>query len=191
MDTTSATPVADRSRSAATLAAAGIFLVVAIVFLVSTPGWYLVFKTVHVLAAVIWLGGGAILITLAVLAQRRNDPAYVAHVARQAAFCGERIFAPAGLVVVAMGIAMMINGDLEWSQFWVIAGLIGYAITFVVGVAVLSPTAKKVNAAVEQHGLDHAETQQLIDRILLIARFDIAMLLLVVVDMVAKPFSYG
>jgi hypothetical protein len=34
METTSAAPTADRTRSAATLAAAGIFLVVAIVFLV-------------------------------------------------------------------------------------------------------------------------------------------------------------
>src|SRR5215218_2093962 len=146
METTSSAPAADRSRSAMTLAAAGIFLVVAIVFLVSTPGWYFVFKTVHVLAAIVWLGGGAVLVTLAVLAQRRNDRAYLAQIARQAGFCGERIFAPAGLVVVAMGIAMMIDGDLEWSRFWVVAGLVGYAITFVVGVAVLSPTAKKVNA---------------------------------------------
>ena len=143
METTSAAPTADRTRSAATLAAAGIFLVVAIVFLVSLPGWYLVFKTVHVLAAIVWLGGGTILITLAVIAQMRDDRAYVAQIARQAAFCGERIFAPAGLVVVAMGIAMMIDGDLEWSRFWVVAGLVGYAITFVVGVAVVSPSAAK------------------------------------------------
>jgi uncharacterized membrane protein len=191
METTSAAPpAAARTRSATTLSAAGIFLVVAIVFLVSTPGWYLVFKTVHILAAIVWLGGGAILLVLAVLAQARSDRPYVAQIARQAAFCGERIFAPAGLVVVVMGIAMMINGDLDWGQFWVIAGLIGYAITFVVGIAVLSPLAKKVNASVETNGLDHPETEALIDRILMIARFDIAMLLLVVVDMVAKPFSY-
>jgi len=190
METTSAAPAADRTRSAATLAAAGIFLVVAIVFLVSTPGWYLVFKSVHILAAIVWLGGGTTIVVLALLAQARMDRTEVTQIARLAAFCGERIFAPAGLIVVAMGIAMMINGDLEWSQFWVIAGLIGYAITFVVGIAVLAPIAKKVNASVEQNGLDHPETQALIDRILMIARFDIAMLLLVVVDMVAKPFSY-
>ena len=190
METTSAGPVTDRSRSATTLAAAGIFLVVAIVFLVSTPGWYLVFKTVHVLAAIVWLGGGAILVTLAVLAQRRSDRAYLAQIARQAGFCGERIFAPAGLVVVAMGIAMMINGDFDWGQFWVIAGLVGYATTFVVGITVLSPVGKKVDASIKANGLDHPETEALIDRTLVIARFDVAMLLLVVVDMVAKPFSY-
>jgi hypothetical protein len=92
-------------------------------------------------------------------------------------------------VVVAMGIAMMINGDLDWGQFWVIAGLVGYAITFGIGVGYFRPLAQKINVSIRQNGAEHPETRKLTDRILLVARFDVAMLLLVVIDMVAKPFA--
>jgi hypothetical protein len=88
-----------------------------------------------------------------------------------------------------MGVAMMINGDLDWAQFWVIAGLVGYASTFVTGLTVLSPSSRKVAALLDAKGATAPETQAAIARILLIARVDIAVLLLVTVDMVAKPFA--
>jgi uncharacterized membrane protein len=179
---------AARSSSLLTAAIGAAFVVVAIVF-AATTDWYSVFKTVHVLFAVIWVGGGTLLMFLALFAERRQDPVELATIARQAAFVGERIFAPSGLIVVAMGIAMIINGDLEWGQFWVVAGLVGYAATFINGLAVLSPNAKKVATLLETKGPTDAETQAAIARILLIARVDIAVLLLVVVDMVAKPFA--
>ena len=53
----------------------------------------------------------------------------------------------------------------------------------------LSPLAKKIEASAEQNGPEHPETIALIDRILLIGRFDVAVLLLVIADMVTKPFS--
>ena len=103
------------------------------------------FKAVHVLAAVIWIGGGCLLMILGIAAERKRDPVELATVARQAAMVGEKFFAPAGIVVVTMGIAMMVNTNWGWGKFWVIAGLVGYAITFVTGVAVLSPRTKRSN----------------------------------------------
>ena len=70
-----------------------------------------------------------------------------------------------------------------------IAGLIGYAITFVVGIGYLSPLSKRIARTAADKGAEHPETLALVDRVLLVARFDAVMLLLVVVDMVAKPFS--
>jgi hypothetical protein len=113
----------------------------------------------------------------------------MATLARQAAFVGEKLFAPAGLVVLLMGIALVINGHLGWGHFWVIAALIGYAVTFVTGIGVLSPLAKKVDLLLAEQGAEAVETQSAIQKILLVARVDVAVLLLVVVDMVTKPFS--
>ncbi len=88
-----------------------------------------------------------------------------------------------------MGVAMMVNGGLDWGQFWVDAGLVGFASTFVTGTAVLSPWAKTLRELLATAGPAAPETQAAIKQILLVARVDIAVLLLAVVDMVAKPFS--
>jgi uncharacterized membrane protein len=151
--------------------------------------WYSLFKAVHVLFAVIWVGGGVSIMINAIRAQTARDPEGIVTVAKQAAFMGEKVFAPVGLVTFLMGIAMMINTSWGWGHFWIVAGLIGYASTFIVGIAILSPLAKKIDASAEQNGPTHPETMALIERIMLIARFDVAVLMLVVLDMVTKPFA--
>ena len=192
MDTPStAAPAQSRSGALNAALLAGVLLVAAIFAFSSiyASDWYAVFKTVHVLLAVVWVGGGVVLTILAVAADRRNDPHEVATIARQAVFVGEKIFAPAGLAVFLMGIAMMLNTDWGWGRFWVVAGLIGYAATFVNGLVVLTPLAKQVSALLDEKGAEAPETQAAIARILLIARIDVAVLLLVVADMITKPFS--
>ena len=151
--------------------------------------WYALFKAVHVLFAVIWVGGGVSIMIHAIRAQRSNDPEGIVTVAKQAAFMGEKVFAPVGLVTFLLGIAMMINTSWGWGHFWIIAGLIGYASTFIVGIAILSPMAKKIDESAEKNGPTHPETIALIERIMLIARVDVAVLMLVVLDMVTKPFA--
>jgi uncharacterized membrane protein len=191
MDTPSTTTPQDRSAGPVTALVGVVVLVVAIVFISQglSGAWYSTFKTVHVLAAIIWIGGGALLTILGGVAVRKNDPIEMATVARQAALVGEKLFAPAGIVVVAMGVAMMANTNWGWGKFWIVAGLVGYAITFITGVAVLSPLAKKLVATTEEKGVEHPDTIALVKRLLLIARVDVLMLVLVVVDMVVKPFA--
>ena len=87
---------------------------------------------------------------------------------------------------------MLMHGDgplVHWDKFWVIAGLVGYATTFITGVAVLSPLAKRIAALSESKGPRAPETTAAIHRLLLIARFDTAVLLIVVANMITKPFS--
>jgi uncharacterized membrane protein len=184
---------AERDTTALTFGLLGAVVVLGLVFAFSASlvpnHWFALFKAIHVVFAVLWIGGGLTLTILGLAAERRADPMEVVLVARQAAFVGEKVFAPAGLIVFLMGIAMMINTNFGWGKFWVIAGLIGYATTFTTGLTVLSPLAKKIGASSEQNGPTHPETLALIQRILLIVRVDMAVLVLVVLDMVTKPFS--
>ncbi|HEY6961852.1 MAG TPA: DUF2269 family protein [Gaiellaceae bacterium] len=151
--------------------------------------WYAAFKALHVLFAVIWVGGGVSIMIHAIRAQNAQDPEGIVTVAKQAAFMGEKVFAPVGLVTFLLGIAMMINTSWGWGHFWIIAGLVGYASTFITGIAFLSPMAKKIDRSAEENGPTHPETLALIDRIMFVARIDVAVLMLVVLDMVTKPFA--
>ena len=78
---------------------------------------------------------------------------------------------------------------METPHIGEVPGLVGYASTFVTGVAFLSPQSKRIAALLDEQGADAPETQAAIQRILLIARLDVGVLLLVVADMLLKPFS--
>jgi uncharacterized membrane protein len=187
---THAAPTTPERRSSLlpTALIAAAFVVVAVVFCASSS-WYFTFKAVHVGFAVIWVGGGFLLTVLGLVAERQNDPDELVVVARQAAMVGEKLFSPAAGIVLLAGIAMMINIDWGWGHFWVTAGLVGFAASFVTGIAVLAPRAKRLDELMKTAGPRAPETQAAIKSILLIARFDMAVLLLVIVDMVVKPFS--
>ncbi len=194
MDTPASAASAPTRANSLPLILLGAVVVVGAVFVLSGStvmpnDWYALFKAIHVAVAVIWVGGGVMLTVDGIRAKREDDPANVVGVAQRAAFWGEKVFAPAGLVVFLMGIAMMINTNWGWSRFWVVAGLIGYASTFITGIGVLSPLAKKIGASAQANGPDHPATIALIERILLIAMIDVSVLLLVILDMVTKPFA--
>jgi uncharacterized membrane protein len=193
MESTSASSAPDRTTSnRVTLGLAAGVIVLAIIFAFNSAWythWYALFRVTHVVVAVFWVGGGLLLTVLGLRAERLDDPDEMAAVVRQAAFAGERLFAPAGGIVLAMGIAMMINTDWGWGKFWVVAGLIGYAATFITGLFVLKPLISKLDGLLETKGAAAPESKAVMDRVLLIARVDTAVLLLVVADMVTKPFS--
>jgi uncharacterized membrane protein len=196
MDTTPVTDVPRDESAASRWITVGVGLAVAavgLVFALNTSDapshWFAVFKLIHVSVAVFWVGGGLTLTALALWAQTKNDPEEMATIARQAAFVGEKLFAPAGLVVLAMGITMVINDHIGFGTTWVIIGLVGYALTFTTGIAFLSPRAKRVAELLDTKGAAAAETQAAIREILLIARIDVGVLLIVVADMLMKPFS--
>ena len=184
----------DRRASNAVTAVVGLAVVAfALVFVFNTnvapSDWYAFFKWVHVTGAVLWVGGGLTLTILALKAERSSEPTEMAMIARQAAFVGERVFAPVGLLVLAMGIAMVVNLNLDWGTSWILIGLIGYAITFLTGILVLGPQAKRIGQLIETVGAEDAETRAAIKRILLIARVDVGVLLLVLAAMILKPFT--
>jgi uncharacterized membrane protein len=176
-----------RLSTTITALAAGLVLVGALVFIFESDSWYLAFKAIHVLSAVLWIGGGAFLTFMAIATERADDPTRLVEIARQAEWGATRIFVPASFVVLGMGIAMTINGDLDWGQFWLVFGLIAWAISTTVGIGFLTPHIKKLTRLLEDHDARDPEVQAVVAPLLLAARLDIALLLLIVVDMTVKP----
>jgi len=162
-------------------------LAVAVVFL-SNTSWYLVFKSVHVLAAIVWLGGGATITLLAWRAQRSKDNAQLLQIAKQAEWLSTRVFVPASLVVVALGFVLIHKGDWGYDHFWTLFGLIAWGVSFVVGATFLGPESGRLARLVETKGPDEPEVAARVNRIIAVARTDIVLVLLVAADMVAKPF---
>jgi uncharacterized membrane protein len=182
---------AARRRQTSLVATAGIavvFLVVSIVFAADTQ-WYFVFKMIHVGAAVVWVGGGLFLTICAVLAELANDDDQLLQIGYWAEHVAGRLFPLMSFVVLGFGIAMTMNGDIGYNQFWIVFGLIAWAASAVTGILFLGPEAKRLNKAAEAHGPKSPEVQDRLRRILLVVRMDVALMFLIVFDMVVKPFS--
>ena len=162
-------------------------LAVLVLFL-SKTNWYQVFKSIHVLAAIIWLGGGAMITVLAWQAQRAKDNAQLLQIGKQAEWLSMRLFVPASLLVLAMGIVLMHKGDWGYGHFWALFGLIAWGVSFVVGAAFLGPEAGRLAKLIEAKGPEDPEVIARLNRIISVARADVVLVLLVAADMVAKPF---
>jgi uncharacterized membrane protein len=147
------------------------------------------FKFVHVLAAVVWVGGACTVQVYALLALRSDDPVRVAAFAKDTEFVGTRIFLPSSLILLVSGIFTLHDSSGVWSfsQGWVQFGLVVVALSIVVGAGYLGPESGRIAKATEERGVESAEVQQRIRRIFMVSRVELAFLLAVVFDMVVKP----
>ncbi len=145
--------------------------------------WYEFLLFVHITAAVIWLGGAFTFQMYGAVVRRGGDPEELARFAGRAGVLGERMFVPASLVVVLAGVGLMIDGNWDWGQLWVIFALVTFAASFATGLLVISPMAKRIPAV----GPTTPAGQSLIQRLFTILRIDLVYMYAIVFAMVVKP----
>jgi uncharacterized membrane protein len=147
--------------------------------------WYEFLLFVHIAAAAIWLGGAFTFQMYGTVVRRGGDTDEMARFAGRAGTLGERMFVPASLVVVLAGVGMMIEGSWDWGQLWVVFALVTFAASFVTGLFVISPMAKRLPAV----GPATPAGQELIRRIFTVLRIDLAYMYAIVFAMTVKPTS--
>jgi Predicted integral membrane protein (DUF2269). len=155
-------------------------------------GVYHTLKFVHILAAVVWVGGGIFAQMYATRLRRANDPDRLARFARDIEFFGSKVFAPISGIALLMGISMVLYAPfIYWSETWIVVGLAGFAATFITGAFFLGPESGKIAKAFEAEGATSPTVQASIKRIFLISRIDAVVLVVVILDMVFKPGTKG
>jgi hypothetical protein len=78
------------------------------------------------------------------------------------------------------------DGNLDY-EFWLVFPIVVWAASFVIGAAYLGPQSGKLSKDVEQYGIDSPQAMERLQRIFLISRIELVLLLLVVLDMALKP----
>ena len=163
-------------------------LVGSVIFLWFAPGSYQVYKALHVVAAVIWVGGDVTLTTLGIVFERRNDGPTLQALGRMGTWVGTRVYTPALFAVLIFGIAVMEKGNYDWwGVFWIDFALVGWLVAGLVGVGFVGPELGRIDKAAMEFGPMSEEVGRRVKRLFMVFRFDTALLLLIVIDMVAKP----
>jgi uncharacterized membrane protein len=140
----------------------------------------------HIVAAMVWLGGGVMLAAFAVGAVRGGDPAAVARLVRSLRVVGPAILAPATIAAPALGVWLVLDSDAwDFGQTWVQLALALFAAAFAVGAAHQSRAAILADRAVAR-GDDDAARRHL-TRWTWGYGLVVLLLLAVAWDMVFKP----
>ena len=149
---------------------------------------YSLVKFLHVVAAVVWVGGGFALALLALKAERANDVEAMLQAMRATGELGNRLFAPMSLLTLAFGLVLCWFW-VGFSDLWVLIGLAGYLTTFAIGMTVFGPTAAKMAKLIAEEGVT-PPALALGQRMLRFARIDYSVMLVIVADMVLKPTAH-
>lgn len=147
---------------------------------------YNTLKFLHIVMAMIWVGGGITLQVFAVRAMKAG-PEHTQHFAETVHWVGNRLFMPASGILFLLGLWMAF-GWVGW-PVWIWIGVAGFAATFVTGAFFLGPATGKLDKLLKEKGPADPESIATIKRILGISRIDMVVLIIVVWDMAYKPFS--
>ena len=140
----------------------------------------------HVLAAMVWVGGGITLAVLAGRVLRDSDPDAVARFVVSLRTVGPLVLAPATVAVVALGVWLVLDSPAwDFGQLWVQLGLAQFAAAFLIGAVHQSRTAIGAQRATEQG--DHAEAARQLARWSWGYRVIVLLLIVATWDMTTKP----
>jgi uncharacterized membrane protein len=148
---------------------------------------YLTLKSLHVLAAITWVGGAITTQAFAIRTTRSQDPQRLVAFTRDVEFIGQRMFTSASLVLLLLGIWMVIIGPWSFGMTWILFALVVFGGSFVLGAGFIAPESGRIGKLIEAQGPSSPEVQRRIRRIFAVSRIELGFLILVVFDMVVKP----
>jgi uncharacterized membrane protein len=177
-----------RLRHATSAMLAGMVLVaVAILFLAYAPGTYQVLLALHVLGVVVWVGGDVTLTTLGIVFERKGDGEALATLGKLGGWIGPRLYTPILFAVFGLGIALVEKGNWGWNHFWIDFAIAGWGVTATLGIAFIGPELGRIGALAGDLGPESPEVGRRVKRLFMIFRGQTVTLMLIVIDMVAKP----
>lgn len=141
---------------------------------------------VHVLAAVIWVGGGVALNVLGTRLVKTSNADAVAGFAGQSAFIGSRIFAPASLLLFLAGVVMTLD---RWAfeDLWIAIGVAGFLYSFITGAAIIGPLSGRTGKLIAERGAADPRVTANIRKLFLFGRIEMVVMIVVIAAMTFKP----
>ena len=140
---------------------------------------------IHILCAVIWVGGASMTQLYALRAQGSGNLT-LAPFAKDTEFLGQRTFLPASVILLATGI-WLVSRDVFKLEEWTIWGLIVIGLSIVTGAGFLGPESGRIGKLIDERGGEDGEVRRRIGRLFTVSRVELALLISVVLVMALKP----
>jgi uncharacterized membrane protein len=141
---------------------------------------------IHVLMAIVWVGGAVNLQIIGTRLQLANDAVQMAKFARQVEWIGTRVLTPASILIVIAGVIMTLD-RWDFEQLWIIIGIAGFLYSFINGAFFLGPVSGKTGKLMEERGAEDSQVQTNLRRLFTLSRIELVILIVVVWAMTMKP----
>jgi uncharacterized membrane protein len=147
---------------------------------------YSVLLFIHIVCAVIWVGGAFALQLLAFLVSRTGDQLELARLMRYFELIGSRVFVPVATLLFIAGAVMTLQA---WSfgKTWIAVSVALWVLSAVAGAVYLGPRAKRVGELFNAEGPSSAAGQALMNRLFLVSRLELVSFAIIIALMVFKP----
>ena len=148
---------------------------------------YLILKFIHVAGVIFWVGGITAMTIWTIRAGRDPNPTSLAVTLRHALFYGQRVVGPSSGVVLLAGIGMVISAKISFGAPWIVWGMAGILVHFIMGFTVLRTNGQKLAEVSASGNPDPVVLARLLNRQKTAATIYVLIMLSVVWAMVAKP----
>ena len=148
---------------------------------------YTTLKFVHVLAAIVWVGG---VIAVAVLNGRlisTNDRSSILAISRTSSFFGQAVVSVAALLTLLVGAATAGIGRIGFGSLWIIWGFAAIVLSIALGASLIRITTARLGLAATGDEVSAEQLAGLQRRLALLNTINILLLISAVWAMVAKP----
>jgi uncharacterized membrane protein len=143
--------------------------------------------SIHVLAAVIWVGGGTAMHILARRVLKRGDNEEIYKFSKEVNTVAMRLYAPTSVILLIAGIFLVNEAGYDFGDLWITLAFIGWIFSFIVGIAYYGPQDKKLQALVAEKGPNDPGVKQNVKQAITVNQVEMLILFLVVIDMTTKP----
>jgi len=141
---------------------------------------------VHVVCAVIWVGGAVTIQALAIQVNRSDDPAELPRLGRNIEVVGSWVFMPAAVLLFLAGVGMTIQ-NWSFGRSWIAVSVGLWVLSALAGAVYLAPRAKRAAALFEAEGPTSEAGRALIGRMFLVSRLELVSFAVILALMVFKP----
>lgn len=142
--------------------------------------------TVHVLAAVIWVGGAVTMHIFGRLATREGPQRQLAFT-QESIRIGNFVYAPLALVLLVAGILLVDESGYSYGEPWVSIGFLGFLVSFLLGVGYYPRAGRTYGQIAAGEGAASSRAEALYRRTATVNSVELTLLLLVVIAMTTKP----
>jgi uncharacterized membrane protein len=148
---------------------------------------YNVFKFVHIVAVIVWIGGVVMIGILNARVGRTGERSAMAALGKQSAVLGRTLLGPSAATAFIAGFVMIVDGDIEFTTLWVLWGMIAIFLSMFLGAGPIRRTGEELAIGASNPKPEQARVAALGNRLRTLNAVNLIIIFSAVWAMVFKP----